>query len=92
MRASMEKRVAQKEKEKREEQLKELAQKAREDRAGIRQQAGKIGWDLICLILALCVLELDCTFHSGGEFLIGQSTGVLYVVVLMHFAKDSQGL
>ncbi|XP_072032631.1 SNW domain-containing protein 1-like [Amphiura filiformis] len=39
MRASMEKRVAQKEKEKREEQLKELAQKAREDRAGIRQQA-----------------------------------------------------
>ena len=45
MRASMEKRVAQKEKEKREEQLKELAQKAREDRAGIRQQAGKFGWN-----------------------------------------------
>ena len=42
MRATMERKVASKEKEKHEENLRILAQKAREDRAGIKTQAG--GW------------------------------------------------
>jgi SNW domain-containing protein 1 len=37
MRAQIEKKMAQKEKEKREESLRALAQKAREERAGIRR-------------------------------------------------------
>ena len=41
MRAQIEKKVAQKEKEKKEENLRLLAQKAREDRAGIRRGEGK---------------------------------------------------
>jgi SNW domain-containing protein 1 len=36
MRAQLEKKLAQKEKEKKEEHLRQLAQKAREERAGIR--------------------------------------------------------
>lgn len=39
MRAQLEKKLAQKEKEKKEENLRQLAQKAREERAGIRTQA-----------------------------------------------------
>jgi SNW domain-containing protein 1 len=39
MRAQLEKKLAQKEKEKKEEHLRQLAQKAREERAGIRIQA-----------------------------------------------------
>lgn len=38
MRAQLEKKLAQKEKEKKEEHLRQLAQKAREERAGIRTQ------------------------------------------------------
>lgn len=41
MRAQMEKKMAAKEKEKREESLRALAQKAREERAGIRRVDGK---------------------------------------------------
>jgi len=40
MRAQVEKKLAQKEKEKREENLRQLAQKAREERAGIRRADG----------------------------------------------------
>lgn len=40
MRAQLEKKLAQKEKEKKEQKLVELAQKAREERAGIRSAAG----------------------------------------------------
>ena len=40
MRAQIEKKLAQKEKEKREENLRQLAQKAREERAGIRRTEG----------------------------------------------------
>ena len=40
MRAQIEKKLAQKEKEKREENLRQLAQKAREERAGIRRVEG----------------------------------------------------
>lgn len=40
MRAQIEKKLAQKEKEKREENLRQLAQKAREERAGIRRAEG----------------------------------------------------
>uniref|UniRef100_T1JXD5 SKI-interacting protein SKIP SNW domain-containing protein n=2 Tax=Tetranychus urticae TaxID=32264 RepID=T1JXD5_TETUR len=40
MRAQMEKKVAQKEKEKKEDILKKLAQKAREERAGLKRSAG----------------------------------------------------
>lgn len=40
MRAQMEKTLAKKEKERKEENLRMLAQKAREERAGIRSQAG----------------------------------------------------
>jgi len=40
MRAQIEKKLAQKEKEKREENLRQLAQKAREERAGIRRADG----------------------------------------------------
>ena len=40
MRAQLEKKLAQKEKEKKEQKLVELAQKAREERAGIRTAAG----------------------------------------------------
>ena len=42
MRAQLEKKLAQKEKEKKEQKLVELAQKAREERAGIRTAAGTI--------------------------------------------------
>ncbi len=42
MRAQLEKKMAQKEKEKREESLRALAQKAREERAGIRRVEGKL--------------------------------------------------
>jgi len=42
MRAQLEKKLAQKEKEKKEEHLRQLAQKAREDRAGVRP-AGNAG-------------------------------------------------
>lgn len=41
MRAQLEKKLAQREKEKKEQKLVELAQKAREERAGIRPAAGK---------------------------------------------------
>lgn len=40
MRAQLEKKLAQKEKEKKEQKLVQLAQKAREERAGIRTAAG----------------------------------------------------
>jgi len=40
MRAQIEKKLAQKEKEKREENLRQLAQKARDERAGIRRAEG----------------------------------------------------
>ena len=40
MRAQLEKKLAHKEKEKKEQKLVELAQKAREERAGIRTAAG----------------------------------------------------
>lgn len=40
MRAQLEKKLAQKEKEKKEEHLRQLAQKAREERAGVRSAAG----------------------------------------------------
>lgn len=46
MRAQLEKKLAQKEKEKKEEHLRQLAQKAREERAGIRT-AGAAGWFFI---------------------------------------------
>ena len=42
MRAQLEKKVAQREKEKKEQKLVELAKKAREERAGIKAAAGKI--------------------------------------------------
>ena len=42
MRAQIEKTVAQKEKEKKEENLRQLAQKVREERAGIRRNDGNI--------------------------------------------------
>jgi len=42
MRAQIEKKLAQKEKEKREENLRQLAQKAREERAGIRRADGML--------------------------------------------------
>jgi len=42
MRAQIEKKLAQKEKEKREENLRQLAQKAREERAGIRRAEGTL--------------------------------------------------
>jgi len=42
MRAQLEKKLAQKEKEKKEEHLRQLAQKAREERAGIRATGGNI--------------------------------------------------
>ena len=42
MRAQLEKKLAQKEKEKKEQKLVELAQKAREERAGIRAAAGTV--------------------------------------------------
>jgi len=42
MRAQIEKKLAQKEKEKREENLRQLAQKAREERAGIRRAEGPL--------------------------------------------------
>ena len=42
MRAQIEKTVAQKEKEKKEENLRQLAQKVREERAGIRRNDGKL--------------------------------------------------
>jgi len=41
-RAQVEKKIAQKEKEKREENLRQLAQKAREERAGIRRADGML--------------------------------------------------
>ena len=41
MRAQLEKKLAQREKEKKEQRLVELAQKAREERAGIRAAAGR---------------------------------------------------
>ena len=43
MRAQLEKRLAQKEKERKEENLRELAKKAREERAGIRPAPSKEG-------------------------------------------------
>ena len=41
MRAQMEKTMAQKEKERKEEKMQQLAQKVREERAGIRRNYGK---------------------------------------------------
>ncbi len=41
MRAQVEKKLAQKEKEKREDNLRQLAQKARDERAGIRRMDGE---------------------------------------------------
>lgn len=42
MRAQIDKKIAQKEKEKREENLRQLAQKARDERAGIRRVDGMV--------------------------------------------------
>ena len=53
MRAQLEKKLAQKEKEKKEQKLVELAQKAREERAGIRAAAGrlKVSTRICCQLL-----------------------------------------
>lgn len=52
MRAQLEKKLAQKEKEKKEEHLRQLAQKAREERAGIRTLANHgMGINFIIFIL-----------------------------------------
>ena len=47
MRAQLEKKLAQKEKEKKEQKLVELAQKAREERAGIRTAAGTCSYRVL---------------------------------------------
>ena len=64
MRAQIEKKLAQKEKEKREENLRQLAQKAREERAGIRRAEGmlaaeelKMGKDLKNFLVLICCVE-----------------------------------
>ena len=51
MRAQIEKKLAQKEKEKREENLRQLAQKAREERAGIRRADGKLTDEFVELVI-----------------------------------------
>jgi len=53
MRAQIEKKLAQKEKEKREENLRQLAQKAREERAGIRRAEGMLTVDKMSNVLRL---------------------------------------
>ncbi|KAG8237411.1 hypothetical protein J437_LFUL016227 [Ladona fulva] len=55
MRAQLEKKLAQKEKEKKEENLRALAQKAREERAGIRTLAA-VGQYLPCHVLTLVIM------------------------------------
>ena len=49
MRAQIEKKMEQREKEKREETLKQLAAKAREERAGIKRADGKIRYMCVCV-------------------------------------------
>ena len=64
MRAQLEKKMAQKEKEKREESLRALAQKAREERAGIRRVEGKCQYDTAGVRLFLSKDSLpNCFFQ-----------------------------
>lgn len=53
MRAQIEKKMAQKEKEKREEGLRQLAQRAREERAGIRRADGQLALSITLLITSV---------------------------------------
>ena len=59
MRAKVEKKMAQREKEKREESLRQLAQKAREERAGIRRAEGMTSSQLLCLFLLIPSINLS---------------------------------
>lgn len=56
MRAQVERKMAQKEKEKHEEKLREMAQKARERRAGIKTHVEKGAF--------LCYLDVMALFHA----------------------------
>ena len=51
--------MAQREKEKREESLRQLAQKAREERAGIRRAEGMTSSQLLCLFLLIPSINLS---------------------------------
>jgi len=67
MRAQIEKKLAQKEKEKREENLRQLAQKAREERAGIRRADGTA--DVLHSHTAMCLdgSQSACLCHRHGS-------------------------
>lgn len=51
MRAQLEKKLAQKEKEKKEDHLRQLAQKAREERAGLKSSAAMGLYWILCLLI-----------------------------------------
>lgn len=60
MRAQVEKKMAQKEKEKKEEKLRELAQIARDRRAGIKSHGDKGGSVIMAVIVSfLCMASAD---------------------------------
>lgn len=59
MRAQLEKKLAQKEKEKKEEHLRALAQKAREERAGIRT-SNAVGMYQIIYLTFTYLIDLNC--------------------------------
>ena len=69
MRAQLEKKLAQKEKEKKEQKLVELAQKAREERAGIRTAAGTI-----CTGVGYRVQQWVCDFVIAPRYSCIQTT------------------
>ena len=62
MRAQLEKKLAQKEKEKKEDHLRQLAQKAREERAGIHAAPTAKGSYISVTYFIILVIK-HCSFH-----------------------------
>lgn len=80
MRAQVEKKMAQKEKEKKEEKLRELAQMARDRRAGIKSHGDKgesWRWGLF-LSVSVCVAVGECSSLLSVlcQFQIGSASGI----------------
>lgn len=100
MRAQLEKKLAQREKEKKEQRLVELAQKAREERAGIRAAAGR--WSrvnlyslrlpsLVYLVLNRLTLSRICAslgiFRSQTVLFVSASSIFFILLVNSFFEK-----
>ena len=70
LRTQMVKKVHKKEREAKEDGLRKLAEKAREERAGIRVSSSKGGVWCVCVTVRVCVCVCVCTLYAYVSYSI----------------------